>query len=311
MYYPKSQIQTNLYSNAELTVLTTGQLYTGDYWSTSDGKFYAGKTPSSPKSTIELVKTANNPIAFPQAEPPTETEQAYIESNPLTLRYARLTDLDVSSYPNVPTYIPASPTKDDYISGEFTRFFCKKINESLFIEISFEDYTKLVEKDKSVLHEFYIPFKVNWVLSGDLKSIARENKNVVEYKETVGNFYGLGAYLKNNYLQFVDTTPGIQKIGRERIYKDTSQEVPTNLPQAYQLGNQATSKGQNCSTCIHYQQGLCRKWNAKIRNEYWCSSWEWGRYNTATLDTSSPSSLPQPNIYTGPTNVSRGGSNSY
>lgn len=206
MYYPKSQIQTNLYSNAELTILTTGQLYTGDYWGTSDGKFFAGKTPSSPKATIELVKTANSPVPFPQAEPPTETESAYYNANPAVLKYARLNNIDVSSYPNVPQFIPASPTKEDYLSKEFTRFFCKKINESLFIEISSEDYTKLVEKDDSLLHQFYIPFTLNWVLSGEPSTIARENKSAIEYKENIERFYGLGVYLKNNYLQFVDTS---------------------------------------------------------------------------------------------------------
>ena len=54
MYFPKSQIQTNLYSNGELTVKATKKIYTGYYWSTSNGTCYAGRTPSSNGVRIEL-----------------------------------------------------------------------------------------------------------------------------------------------------------------------------------------------------------------------------------------------------------------
>ena len=50
MYYPKSQIQTNLYSNGDLIVLSTKEIYTGYYWTTSGGRSYSGKTPSSLKT---------------------------------------------------------------------------------------------------------------------------------------------------------------------------------------------------------------------------------------------------------------------
>lgn len=205
MYYPKSQIQTNLYSNADLTVVSTGQPYTGDYWSTSDGKFFAGKTPDSPRSNIELVKSSNKAVAFPQAEPSTENDQetSYIDSNVNTLRYTRLNNIDVSTYPSIPKFIPAKPTKQDYQSGEFTRYFCKKINESLFIEISKTDFIKLVDKDRSLLYKLYTPFTLNWAISGQPEKVARENQNAVEYKENIENFYGLGMYLKHNYTQFI------------------------------------------------------------------------------------------------------------
>ena len=204
MYYPKSQIQTNLYSNAELTVLATGQSYTGDYWSTSNGKFFAGKTPNSSRSNIELVKTSNKAGPFPQAEPPTEVETSYIDANINSLQYARLNNIDVSKYPSVPKFILGRPTENDYKSGEFTRFFCKKINESLFIEISQNDFIKLKDKDKSLLYKLYTPFTLNWVISGIPEEVARENQNAVEYKENIENLYGLGVYLKYNYTQFMN-----------------------------------------------------------------------------------------------------------
>lgn len=306
MYFPKSQIQTNLYSNGDLTVLQTGQTYTGWYWGTSNGKFFAGKTPDSPQSYIELVKSSKNTVLFTQAEPPAEDEAtlSYIDSNINSLAYVKLRNLDLNDpFPYTPKYIPAKPTKENYLTGEFLRYFCKKINESLFIEISPTDYDKLIKKDKSIFYQLYTPFKLNWALSGDLKNISRENQNAVELLETNQNLYGLGAYLRYNYLQFVDQTPGVQQTNVGRIYKDTGNNIPSNLPQAYQLGNQNNSKGQNCLNCIFYQQGLCRKWNAPIRNEYWCSAWKYDP-NTLYDDSSRVSSLPKQkelpksNIYT-------------
>ena len=60
MYLPKSQIETNLYSNNDLAILNTGVLYTGFYWATSNGKFFVGKTPEDPNSSTELVKASAN-----------------------------------------------------------------------------------------------------------------------------------------------------------------------------------------------------------------------------------------------------------
>ena len=46
MYYPKSQIKTNLYTEGDDYVLSTTQKeYKGYYYKTSQGKFYTGRTP--------------------------------------------------------------------------------------------------------------------------------------------------------------------------------------------------------------------------------------------------------------------------
>ena len=46
MYYPLSQIITNLYTNGgEYVLLNTKQPYKGYYWKTSQEKIFTGKTP--------------------------------------------------------------------------------------------------------------------------------------------------------------------------------------------------------------------------------------------------------------------------
>ena len=46
MYFPQSQIKTNLSTNGgEFVTLSTNENYIGPYWSTSSGKYYTKKNP--------------------------------------------------------------------------------------------------------------------------------------------------------------------------------------------------------------------------------------------------------------------------
>jgi hypothetical protein len=56
MYLPKSQIVTNLYTNGEEFSLD-GQPYQGDYFKTSAGNYYSGKTPSDPSSQLLTINS--------------------------------------------------------------------------------------------------------------------------------------------------------------------------------------------------------------------------------------------------------------
>ena len=60
MYYPKSQVKTNLYSNNNFAILATRELYTGPYWKNSSGKYYTGATPQD-LPTQELVPSNLGP----------------------------------------------------------------------------------------------------------------------------------------------------------------------------------------------------------------------------------------------------------
>ena len=51
MYYPKSQIKTNQYTNGDDFVIG-GRNYVGDYYETSDGRFFTGKSPSNPPNKL-------------------------------------------------------------------------------------------------------------------------------------------------------------------------------------------------------------------------------------------------------------------
>ena len=59
MYFPKSQIISNLSTNGgEFILSSTRKPYTGKYFSTSDGRFYTGATPQDGNNQ-ELLKKPN------------------------------------------------------------------------------------------------------------------------------------------------------------------------------------------------------------------------------------------------------------
>lgn len=201
MYYPKSQIQTNLYSSGELIILSTKEIYTGYYWATSKGQYYSGRTPSSIGGGLELGKVTNDGLFAPLNEPGVQPSTSYIAASRDTLKYTKLIGDDFTRNSRIPIYSPPNPIDKDYQVGSFTRFLCKKTNESLFIEINSEEYIKLINKDKNLLHKLYKPFKLDWVITGNLNTVVNENRIEVEYLEHTEGLVGLGNYLRFNYSQ--------------------------------------------------------------------------------------------------------------
>lgn len=129
MYYPKSEITPNLYTNGtELVSVDTGGYYKGYYYSTSDGKYYTGKEYSASakeliKPTVELTKNTSTP----------------------------------------PFYIP-QPTDIDYTNGYFVRYVIKRVNSGIetIKEINQTEYSTI---QRNPLYSF-TSFK--WKITGPL-----------------------------------------------------------------------------------------------------------------------------------------------
>ena len=161
MYFPKSQIKTNLYSSGDLVVKSTGETYIGYYWATSNGVYFSGKSPNF-RNGVELIKGKNPNAKVINSPNITPDNIRYIQYNRATLPYIKLAEVDTSNVPQLPTYYATRPTEEDYASHEFTRYFCKKNNEFVYIEISKEEFTKLNSQDSSLDYEHYTPFKLPW-----------------------------------------------------------------------------------------------------------------------------------------------------
>jgi len=215
MYYPSSQITSNLYTNGnEYTLKSTGENYIGFYWKTLNGKFFTGKTPQDTpiqELVIASSKFSQTPsTSLPQVDLALTYDSPYIGDNPdlynekTILNYLNVKKIDNVNPPttNLPTYSPNTPTQSDYDVGEFTRYFCKKTNEIIYLEINKDTYTKLVSKDQTYLFQMYTPFKFQWTITGEKEKVYTSNRNITRYMSEKFNLPFLNKYLKEDYLKY-------------------------------------------------------------------------------------------------------------
>ncbi len=206
-YYPKSQITSDLYTiGNELINSSTKEPYVGFYYKTSDGKFFSGKNPQD-KPNIELIKDFSLLIS-PQYFTDVPGYINILGENVISLQefdptsYFNLKKEDNTINAEVPSHSPSLPTSKDYQIGEFRRYFCKKTNEILYIEINKNTYDKLVKKDSSILFQLYFPFDIPWKLAGIESQVAKINQNIVELTSQNLQLPMFSEYLKNDFLKY-------------------------------------------------------------------------------------------------------------
>jgi hypothetical protein len=200
MYYPLSQIKTNLYTNGgEYVLFNTKENYIGYYWKTSDGKIYTGKTPQDPPAS-ELILADTNPInpVAQNSNIPVILNQNNFENT----TYFNLKNINTFEIALTPTYYPTQPTQQDYQIGEFRRYFCKKTNEIQYVEISKDQFDLLVAKDPQILWQLYFPFFIPWDITGTKEQVARVNKNIVDLTMKNLRLPRFNDYLKNDYTKY-------------------------------------------------------------------------------------------------------------
>ena len=195
MYYPLSQITSNLYTNGnEFAYLSNNQPYVGYYWKTSKGKYYTGKTPQdTPISELIL-------LSFNEANASQLIDSYYNQDEITPVRYVDLTNPPPAAL--LPSYSPTFPTQQDYTNGEMRRYFCKKTNEIIYLEISKDTYDKLVDQDPKILYQLYLPFNLPWQLTGSKEQVFTTNKNIVELTSVRQKLPMLMEYLKMDFTKY-------------------------------------------------------------------------------------------------------------
>ena len=197
MYYPKSQIITNLYTNGEeLAYFSTKQPYVGYYWKTSNGQIFTGKTPQN-IPTIKLIELSLAIDAVPN-------------ENPILNSVYYPSDFLITDYPGyryrgdipLPTFIPSFPTPQDYTNGKMIRYFCKKTNQTIYLEINKDTHNKLVKQDSSILYQLYQPFTLTWTLIGNREQVAKNNQNTIERISNKLNMPMLAEFLKMDFTKY-------------------------------------------------------------------------------------------------------------
>lgn len=195
MYFPKSKIETNLFSSGELVLQSTGQPYFGPYFKTFEGNSYTGKEPNDgPNDKLipfqeSLNGVTTNDLNFDNLS----STPADLRFTPKNATYSIIT----SQPPLVNTPFPISftpqPTEEDYQTGEITRVFAKKRNENIYYE---------VENNRLSSNPMYFIFKMQWVISGQENQVKTTNQKMVELFMRQFPIPAFNKFLKNDYLRF-------------------------------------------------------------------------------------------------------------
>jgi len=207
MYYPKSQIKTNLFTSGnEYVYLGTNNLYSGSYFITGDGKIFTGKNSNNkPNNPLEAVSINLNdfPIDNPELE---EFPDSYniIDDDYYWAKQINLND--TTPFPKPPIQIQPLPTPNNYNIGEIQRYFTSKINEVKYTEINESQYNSFVSKDSTVQHSLYIAFQLPWVITGNRSNTYNVNMKTVNRVQKNFKLQGFKSYFKGRYDQLFKYT---------------------------------------------------------------------------------------------------------
>ena len=238
MYYPKSQISTNLYTSGnELENEFTGKNYIGYYFKTSNGTYQSGKTPQSPGS-INLILQRNekgftspnlikdnkllNQSKNSDSSTNNEKKPFYIDDPYFSISNIDYFAKNISAPVNSVIY----PTESDYINNRFQRYFLRKANNPIFKEVNKQTYTLYVNQDSSVQFDLYYPFKFLWTIAGKSKNeVANINYSILKLTEKRNEVSGLLTYFKNKlteYYKIVGIQENLETDGTEYLISSTN-----------------------------------------------------------------------------------------
>jgi hypothetical protein len=195
MYFPKSQIKSNLFTNGNEYILsTTKEEYKGYYYETSNGRKYTGKTPQDGQNILLIVQNLIQSIT-PPISPTIDLTSPIIYS---------LNKSISNSLPNrsLPQYNPTLPTQKDISLGVFQRFFCKKNNELIYMEINQSTYSQLKAKSSQIAWDLYTPIDTLWYMKGDREKVYNTNKNLISLIEQKQKWYGFSQYFKEDFSKY-------------------------------------------------------------------------------------------------------------
>ncbi len=202
MYYPKSQITPNLYTNGkEFVYSNTEKEYIGFYFQTSDGKYFTGKNPNDPPvQEIKIPKDSRLDDAEEGAIG-SYTEDALLYLVPDA--YANAQNMSVDDIPPAPPKQTITlPTKKNYKLGEYQRYFASKNNEIKFTEINYDQYSKFIDQEPDVDYSLYTAFSFPWLITGNRNNVINVNKKTIERVQNNLNLIGFNSYFTNKYDQY-------------------------------------------------------------------------------------------------------------
>ena len=207
MYYPKSQITTNLFTlGDEYVYVGTTQVYSGSYFKTSDGNTFTGKNPNNkPNNPIELSSINLNDFQ-PFNTELEEFPNSYDIINDDYYWAKGINQNEVTPIPKPPIQITPLPSPNEYSIGEIQRYFTSKINEIKYTEINETQYTSFINNESTVLSSLYIAFQLPWVITGNRSNAYNINLKTVNRVQKNFKLQGFKSYFKGRYDQLFQYT---------------------------------------------------------------------------------------------------------
>ena len=200
MYFPKSQITTNLSTNGkEFQIVGKSEYYIGSYFKTSDGQFYTGKTPQDGVNKL----LTRNPIVNDK-----NLENSILIDSNISTSISRLplsySNSSKSSTINVapPQGNIVFPTEGEYNTGEYQRYFLKHKINNIYLEVNQFTYTNFISLNPTVQFQLYTAIKIDWILVGKPIEVYDINRNIVLLYEKENNIRGFFNFFKGRYLKY-------------------------------------------------------------------------------------------------------------
>jgi hypothetical protein len=219
MYFPKSQITTDLYTNGnEYVYAGTDKEYIGYYFQTSNGKYYTGKNPNDPPIKELVIPKSSVVNDAEEGEIGNYSQEASLYLIPDA--YAIASNIGTNAVPpKPPTQIITLPTEKDYDLEEYQRYFTSKDNEVRYTEIDKEQYEKFINQEPDVDYSLYTAFKLPWLISGNRNKTSQVNKNTVSRISNNLKLIGFNSYFKGKYDQYFkyNINEGLYTDGNEFI----------------------------------------------------------------------------------------------
>jgi hypothetical protein len=208
MYYPLSQITPNQSATSgEFILSSNGEDYIGNYFSTSNGEYYTGNTPQDGPNEKLILSTTQYKTNLSDAELGLNLETS---ENRTTETIATTRYINSLSTPLNTAIPPASsitlPTDEEYKTGEFVRYFLKKTNTPLYIEVNIETYTNYLNENPNTQYQLYLPIKINWDLTGNPLDTYKVNRNIVLLTEKKQNIFGFEFSFRGKFVKYYKPT---------------------------------------------------------------------------------------------------------
>jgi hypothetical protein len=202
MYYPKSQIQENQYTNGdEYVVASTLKPYVGYYYQTSNNKRFTGKNPNNTPN-FQLISKPNITI------PPNIVSENSGNPTPITFwsdEYLYLQDqqgIQPKNPASPPIQVIPQPTDKNYTNGFFIRYFLYNFTNKTTIETNKLNYTMFLSESPNTQYDRFTPLSLSWSLNGTYNSVFKANKNNVSLLEQRTKSFGFSNFFKDKYTQY-------------------------------------------------------------------------------------------------------------